>query len=124
MTNRIKIILALVMPWLILGFIGVVFNISNPLKIGPLGIMLVFVLLYFFCLSLFCGFLYLGLSLLKYLNLQKDHGKRKLYYVASIVALMPVLLLALHSIGQLKIKEFVLTIILVLTLGFYIYQQS
>jgi hypothetical protein len=46
------------------------------------------------------------------------------YYIASIVALAPVFLLALNSIGQLEVKDFILVIMLVGLACFYVIRRS
>ncbi len=108
-------------------------NMVSPSEATPGEILLVFVLLYAFCLSIF--FLLAHLIFRLYLRLKvrsasddnskKSHFKaRKVYYVTSVLAFFPVLLLAMQSIGQLKINDVILVGGLVALAVFYVIKRS
>lgn len=107
-------------------------NATNPATISPLGIMIVFVLLYFFWLSVFFIILHLSFlllqktAILKYF-IDKRQGKpfreRVAYYVASILAFMPVLILAMQSVNQLTLRDILLVLLFVILAIFYVIKR-
>jgi hypothetical protein len=109
----------------ILSFVGLVvlLNRTNPLDVGPAGILLVFGLTYVFISSSLFMLLTLFMILLAYFVPISAAPQRNLYYVSSIVALAPVFLLALNSIGQLEVKDFILVLCLVGLACFYIVKR-
>lgn len=110
----------------VLSFIGLVtiLNRTNPLDVGPAGILLVFGFIYLLAFSILYLLLTLVLMVLAYFVTIAMRSKRKIYYLASILALMPVFLLALNSIGQLEIKDFILVICLVGLACFYVVKRA
>ena len=110
----------------VLSLIGLVvlLNQTNPLDVGPAGILLVFGVVYLFMASTLYLLLTLAIILLAYFVSIPARITKKLYYVASVVALAPVFLLALNSIGQLEVKDFVLVITLVAIACFYIVRRN
>lgn len=109
----------------ILSCVGIVVlvNGTNPLDVGPAGILLVFGLVYVFISSSFYLLLSLVMVLLAYFITVSPVSRRKMYYVSSIVALAPVFLLALNSIGQLEAKDFILVFCLVALGCFYVLKR-
>lgn len=109
----------------VLSLIGliVVLNQTNPLDVGPAGILLVFGVVYIFMASTLYLLLTLAIVVMAYFVSIPVVVKKKLYYVTSVVAFAPVFLLALNSIGQLEIKDFVLVIALVGIACFYIIRR-
>lgn len=90
---------------------------TNPLSIGPVGIMGVFVLVYLFSLSMTFVVLHFGIYWLSRLMISKRDtlgqrewrvGARKAYYIASVVAFVPVLFLAMRSFAELKVSDILL----------------
>jgi hypothetical protein len=110
----------------VLSFIALitVLNRTNPLDVGPAGILLVFGLVYLFASSALYLLLTLVILILAYFVTINMGSKRKMYYLASIIALLPVFLLALNSIGQLEIKDFVLVISLIGLACFYVVKRT
>jgi len=109
----------------IISFVGLVvlLNRTNPLDVGPAGILLVFGLAYVFISSALYLVLTLVMILLAYFVTITATSRRKLYYLSSIIALAPVFLLALNSIGQLEVKDFVLVLFLVGFACFYVVKR-
>lgn len=109
----------------ILSFVGltILLNATNPLDVGPAGILLVFGFAYVFISSSLYLLLTLLLILVAYFMTINVPTKRKLYYLASILAFAPIFLLALNSIGQLELKDFVLVMSLVGLAGFYVLRR-
>ncbi len=108
------------------------FQLTNPLSVGPVGILAVFFLLYLFFASCFFILLHAGIGVVAALiNRQKAIeqrpwriGVRRAYYVASILAFIPVLTLAMNSLGQLQIRDILLVITLTLVAVFYVIKRT
>jgi len=104
------------------------FTQSSPESIGPAGILLVFVLLYVFFVSCLFIALHAGVVLLTKLfgeRINRQFGKwqlevKRAYYVASIAAFVPVILLAMQSLGQLQLGDIALVIVLASLVTFYV----
>ena len=106
---------------------------TNPLSIGPVGIMGVFVLVYLFSLSMTFVVLHFGIYWLSRLMISKrdtlgQHewrvGARKAYYIACVVAFVPVLFLAMRSFAELKVSDILLVGFFVAIAVFYIVKRS
>ncbi|SRR6266702_2063040 len=106
----------------IVSFVGLIIllNRTNPLDVGPAGILFVFALSYVFIASTLYLVLTLVMLLLAYFVTITAASRRRLYYLSSIIAIAPVFLLALNSIGQLELKDFLLVISLVGFACFYV----
>ena len=105
---------------------------TSPQTIGPAGILLVFLLLYvFFASSLFL-ILWAGESVLRRLFGDERTARlpkwqlevKRAYYVASVIAFVPVALLAMQSLGQLQLRDVVLVTILAALVSFYVLRIS
>jgi hypothetical protein len=114
------------------GLLFYVWNTTNPATVAPVGILGVFILLYFFWLSVFFIIIHLGFLLLQKTNLlqlliNRRKGRsfkpRIAYYIASIVAFFPVLILAIQSINQLTIRDILLVIAFVCLAVFYVIKR-
>lgn len=126
--------LSYVLPVLTIIALLYLWNSVSPSEASPGEILLVFILLYAFFLSIFFLFAKAGFN--AYLRLNKttkrgDQGEklakfkaRKVYYVASVIAFFPVLLLAMQSIGQLKANDVVLVGVLLALAIFYVVKRS
>ncbi len=110
-----------------------IWNTSNPGTVGPLGILFVFVLLYLFWASIFFILLHLGFAFFRKSSLfrillsrreNKPFNWKLSYYIASIIAFMPVLLLAMQSVNQLTIRDVLLVIGFTGLAIFYVLRRS
>lgn len=111
----------------------VIFSAYNPVEIGPLGVLFVFGLMYLFWASLLFTALHGGVSLWARLVSRSNKpvrfnrwriGVRRAYYIASVVAFGPVMLLALNSVGELKVQDILLVGVLLVLATFYIIKRS
>lgn len=108
------------------------FQFSDPIGIGPGGILAVFVLIYLFFLSLLFIGLHFGVGIVGRLLARRKTveqrtwrlGVRRSYYIASIVAFAPVCLLAIQSIGQLQIRDIGLVTLLCGIGIFYVIKRA
>lgn len=111
----------------VLGLI-ILFALS-PAQVGPLGILALFACGY---VATAC-FLYVGLLALrrwgqrflpmKYRLALEATPRVKLYYYASVLALLPVIQLGMQSIGDVGIMEMGLVILFELLALFYIHKR-
>lgn len=112
--------------------ISVILIQTSPQSIGPAGILLVFLLLYVFFASCLFIVLWAGESGLRRV-LGEDRVRklpkwqlevRRSYYIASVIAFVPVALLAMQSLGQLQLRDVFLVVILAGLVSFYVLRIS
>jgi hypothetical protein len=104
---------------------------TTPSTIGPLGILIVFILIYIVILCIL-SFLLFGSSLFlqKILNLlgrKKPFSRLSLlrsYYFSSVIALAPVMLLAIQSVGDLSFYDVLLATFFVLISCVYVAKRT
>lgn len=117
----------LLVPLVILLVLFVFINEVSPLAAGPAGILFVFALLYGVFLSLTFIAIYFGQKLMSRFGLlrQRDHvNSRKAYYVASVLACMPLFLLAVNTIGELRIVDVLLVGLFIALAAFYVARRT
>lgn len=102
--------------WLFLILLSIM-NRVDPVTAGPVGILLLFVLIYLIVASFLFTILHWGVRFVSAQIIKRNKrvtaraykvGVRKAYYVASVVAFGPVLLLALNSVRQLNLTDILL----------------
>lgn len=109
----------------VLGFLMFwLLNVTSPLNVGPAGILGVFLVFYVFCLSVFFLLIGIVVKLLPRIGIRAKLEVRKIYYLATVVAFLPVFLLALNSIGQLSLLDIVLVGGFTLVAGFYVVRRT
>lgn len=107
-------------------------TLTNPLTAGPGGMLVVFFLAYIFSASVLFIILHWGVGFVtrlmsrsKRFNVREwSIGVRKAYYIASVLAFAPVLLLAMQSVGQLQIRDIVLMVAFVSIAIFYVLKRT
>lgn len=98
---------------------------TSPSTVHPIGILFVFILFYLLALGVLTFFMF-GLSKLlnKLRRKAQPAGKamtfREAYYFASVIALAPVLLVAMRSIGRGGVIDVVLVIAFEIVACFYV----
>lgn len=126
-------VLGYLVPVFALVALMLLMNTTDPISAGPGGILVVFLLVYVFWAGMFFTILHLGLGLVSRLIIR--HRKtvtvrsiqlsiRKAYYIASALAFVPVLLLAMNSLGQLQIRDVALVSIFMFLVIFYIVKRT
>jgi hypothetical protein len=120
MLGKFKIAVIYLLPVILFGAIIALFNETSPLRVGPLGILSVFGLVYLLVLAVLSAFAYFCMALIGHFRAIERITKRRWYSVSAIVAIAPILLLALNTTGQLAIKDVVLVLLLVSFVCFYI----
>lgn len=101
---------------------------TSPSTIHPLGILTVFILFYLLALGVLTFFM-AGLSkLLSKLPYRKEKGRQltmqQAYYYATVIALAPVLLVAMRSIGRGTVWDIVLVMVFEVMACFYIAKRK
>lgn len=108
------------------------FQVTDPESVGPGGILAAFILLYIFFASCLFIMLHFGIGVVSR-ALQRNGaieqrqwrvGVRKSYYIASILAFVPVCFLAMRSIDQLQLGDVILVIIFATIAIFYVVKRS
>lgn len=104
---------------------------TNPSTAGPVGLLAVFFLLYVLLVCVLTWLLFWLGQAVVYLTrpvvLKKPLQPMSMshaYYYASIIALAPVMLLAMRSVSQLGVYEIVLVILFVAIGVFYVKKRS
>ncbi len=105
-----------------------IWNTTNPKDAGPFGVFIIFFIIYIFWLSIIFLVLRSGLIIFKKIyahsKQQRNLSERRAYYVASIIAFLPVLLLGLNSVGQLELRDVALAFLFVSLAVFYVLKRS
>lgn len=119
MFGKLLIVIGLVAA----GLLFVILNTIEPVDAGATGVLAVFLLLYIALLAGLTHALWLGSralkrvgSELKLLSSYQSVTLKKAYYYATVVALAPVILIGLQSVGGAGVYEVGLVALLV-TLG-------
>ncbi len=98
---------------------------TSPSTIHPVGILLVFILFYLLVLGVLTFFMF-GLSRVLHrlrgqgLSMGEVMTFRQSYYYASVIALAPVLLMAMRSIGRGNAVDVALVVVFELVACFYV----
>lgn len=97
---------------------------TSPLQVGPAGILLVFVLFYVFASSILFDLIFFSGKAWNKMSGKSFLSARTSYFVASAIALGPVFMVALNTLGQLGIVEIILVMVLIAVACFYIVRRS
>lgn len=132
--RHIKNILILISPLIFATSFFVALNMLDPSAAGPGGVLLVFILIYFLCLSSLYVILRYGLSLLYFVskrinekNVSSNYrpiNRKKAYLYASVLSLVPIILLALGSFSQINAWDLVLVMVFIVITSLYIQKSS
>ena len=111
--------------------LAAIFQFQKPSSIGPIGLLGVFFLLYVVALGIITWFLWIISQMIsnigKHITVKKPPQALTLaqsYYFSSVIALAPIMMLAMQSIGSLGVYETVLVLIFVLVGILYISRRS
>lgn len=99
---------------------------TDPSKIGPLGILAVFVLLYIITLSLFSYLIFFASNIMSrvrvHFGLKGIEGWTfiKCYLFGSVVAIGPIVILGISSLGSVSIYEIILVVLFLVISCFFV----
>jgi hypothetical protein len=111
--------LLLLVPAVWVMLVLIVLNFTSPISSGPPGVLAVLVLLYLLIASL----TYLLLRAFSYVSARLSKSvmpKRHSLYIAAVLALGPIFLVALNTLGSVGLPELVLVTLLVVSGCFYV----
>lgn len=131
MVRYLKVLLLLA-PLACIGALWYILTTSDPSAIGTIGVLCVFILMYITCVSVSFIVLHLVLGWARKAYDAKNASKgsyrpmgaRKAYYVATIVSLAPVILLAMRSFSRLQYSDVVLVLLFVGVSTFLVLKRS
>lgn len=108
-----------------------IFTKTTPTTAGPIGVLAVFICLYILFLSVISFALYYSQFILKYIakffylkKPPKSLSWQRSYYYSTVLALGPVILLGLGTVGQVNLYESLLVILFMILGCFYIAKRS
>ncbi|MCL2869513.1 hypothetical protein FWF48_01740 [Candidatus Saccharibacteria bacterium] len=103
---------------------------TTPTQVGPLGVLLLFVLTYLVCLGIFTAAIWylskITASLFKKQVLAKPPrplSDKKAYYLGTVLAFVPVLILAMQSFGGISLLELGLVALFAIIGSFLVIKQ-
>lgn len=104
---------------------------TTPATIGPLGILIVFILMYVSVLCALTFLLYTGSGVMAKLSSSvtlkrplQQLSLGKSYYFSSVIALAPVMLVGMQSVGEVGFYEVVLIILFIAISCVYIAKRT
>lgn len=109
----------------------VVLQMTTPVAIGPLGILMVFILMYVSVLGALAFLLYGGSRIVARISSSvtvkrpiqpMDFGRA--YYYSSVISLAPVMFIGMQSVGEVGIYDVLLVILFVVIACFYIAKRG
>ena len=120
------------LPLVVAVILYFTFQWTDPATVGPGGVLLVFVLIYLECLSILFVLLRFGVSLTARIVRgrslaqipSRPIGTRRAYYIASVIAFAPVVLLAMHSFSQIQWVDVALVAVLMVVATFYVVKRT
>lgn len=117
MLEKVLAVSTLCAAVLLLAFL----QVTSPSTVHPLGILFVFILIYVLALGLLTLFIFCGSKLLVVFHLTKNAlTTRSAYLYATVVALVPVMIVCMRSIGRIGFYEVLLVIAFETVACFYI----
>ena len=131
--QRMLQVLGYLIPFFALVALLLMLTFTDPISAGPAGILVVFLLVYVFWAGLFFTVLHLGVGLASRILIKHRRtvtvrslhiGVRKAYYIASALAFVPVLFLAMNSVGQLQVRDVGLVLVFMMLIVFYIIKRT
>lgn len=116
------------LPIICIALLAIIINTTDP-SVNVASILLVFLLLYVLLVSAIYIVLRLfrhWMSLVNHKNMpvRSKMSQRRAYYIASALAFIPVCLLALQSLNQVRWLDLVLVLLLSSLVVFYIFKRT
>lgn len=133
MLKRYATLLFFIAPFVLTGVLYAIFYFTDPGTVDSWVILGVFFLVYLICLSILFLLLRFGLFWLAFLPKAKNSNgtrpkagmsQKKAYYVASILAFVPVSLLAMHAFSGVRPLDVGLIGFFVVVAIFYVVKRQ
>lgn len=107
----------------------VILNITTPVSAGPFGVIAIFIFMYFLFLGLFSNIIFLFSKLVSHLSsvfMTKSSvdrlSFRRSYYLSTILAAVPVMVVGLQSVGLVGIYEYLLVSVFAVVGCIYVFK--
>lgn len=110
--------------------LGWILSSANPTTISPAGILIVFLLLYTSVLGALTYILFVGSFMVAHLAtvLAKRHieafSLKKSYIFASVLAIAPVILVAMQSVAAMDVSDIALVVLFESLACFYVWRRT
>ena len=121
---RIRLISTVSLPFIWGVCLFIFMNATSPLQSGPLSVLAFFTLSYLFVTSALYAAVLSTYKVASAFGMKRPLRRKMIYYLVSVIALGPVFMLALNTLGQLDIKEILLVMILVFLGCFYVARRG
>lgn len=115
----------------VVALLGVLLNTTNPSTAGPLGVLAIFILMYMLVLGALTFLLAAGSRLWARVAAGfavarpiQPLSLRRSYYFASILALAPIMILAMNSVGEVGIYDLLLVALFATIATIYVAKRS
>lgn len=109
----------------------VLLQTTTPATIGPLGILLIFVLMYMSVLCVLTFLLFAATGVVAKVSASmtlkrpfQQLSLRRSYYFASVIALAPVILVGMQSVGEVSFYDVLLIVVFIVISCVYISKRS
>lgn len=109
----------------------IVLQTTTPATIGPLGILFVFVLMYMSALSVLTFLLFAASKIVSgvasSMMIRRPMQRLSLlraYYFSSVIALVPVMLIGMQSVGEVGLYDVILIVVFVIISCIYITKRT
>lgn len=114
-----------------IALLGVLLNTTNPSTAGPLGVLAIFVLMYMLVLGALTFLLVVGSRVWARVATGMATARpvqpldlRHSYYFASILALAPIMILAMNSVGEVGVYDVLLVALFTTIATIYVAKRS
>lgn len=111
--------------------LGVLLTTTTPVSAGPFGILVTFILMYVIALVAVTFILRVvsaGYARIRSLTISKKPvaplSLKRAYYFASVIALAPVILVGMQSVGEVGIYDLILVLLFVVIACAYVAKRS
>lgn len=122
--GNIKTVLIFVVPILLLLLMLLLVNATSPVTAGPVGILALFVLFYALIASVLHVLILAVVAIWRLFGESKTVNRRIAVSLSCVLAIAPVFLIALNTLGRIGFVEIVLITVLVALASFYVFRRS
>lgn len=123
-TKHVRLALTLFAPVLFLSALVLILNLTSPITAGPAGILAVLLFFYAFMASVLFAVLVFVLAVGGALTGKKRISDRLSLRLATVLAVGPVFIVALNTLGSIGFIEVGLVIVLVGLACFYVIRRG
>jgi len=111
--------------------LAIILHMTQPSSVGPLGILMVFILMYVSVLGVLTFLLYAISRIISKMSASftvkkpvRPLSMSRSYYFSSVVALAPVMLIGIQSVGKVEVYDVLLIVLFVVIACVYILKRT